>query len=116
MSFRLTARNITLAAMIFLMLWLLLWLGFLTDAAAQLRILWLLLALPPLMLVGYFLWCNRKAGYVWSGFMALGYFAQGVTVVLTSRTDAGFGAVEVFLSLLLFSAASMTLRARRQNV
>jgi len=115
MNFRFSARTLVLIAMILLMLWLLLWLGFLTHADRQQRILWLVLALLPLAIVGYFLWHDRKGGFVWCGFMALGYFAQGVTVTLTSKSDAGSGAVEVFLSLLLLTAASAALRARRQN-
>jgi len=115
MNFRFSARALVLTAMILLMLWLLLWLGFLTHADRQQRILWLVLALLPLVIVGYFLWRDRKGGFAWCGFMALGYFAQGVTVAFISKSDAGSGAVEVFLSLLLFSAASAALRARRQN-
>ncbi|MDE2090936.1 MAG: DUF2069 domain-containing protein [Gammaproteobacteria bacterium] len=96
------------------MIWLLVWLGLLTHADTHERVLWLVLALLPLSPVAYFLWRDRKGGYAWCGFLALGYFAQGLTVVLTSRSDAGYAAVELFLSILLFIAASAALRARRR--
>ncbi|HVC37031.1 MAG TPA: DUF2069 domain-containing protein [Gammaproteobacteria bacterium] len=115
MNFRFTGRTLVLTAMSLLMIWLLSWLGFLTHADRQQRSMWLVLALLPLVIVGYFLWRDRKGGYAWCGFIALGYFAQGVTVVLTSKSDAGYAAVEVFLSLLLFTAASAALRMLRKN-
>lgn len=96
------------------MIWLCVWLGLLTYADRQQRILWLALALLPLVIVGYHVWRYRKSGFAWCGFMSLGYFAQGVTVVLTSKSDAGYASVEIFLSLLLFTAASAALRANRQ--
>jgi len=115
MNFRFSGRMLALAAMGVLVIWLLVWLGLLTYADTQERVLWLVLALLPLAPVGYFLWRDRKGGYAWCGFLALGYFAQGITVVLTSKSDAGYAAVEVLLSMLLFIAASAALRARRRH-
>ncbi|MGH8282795.1 MAG: DUF2069 domain-containing protein [Gammaproteobacteria bacterium] len=114
MKLRFGGRSLALAALTLLGLWLLLWLGILTHTSMRERIVWLALALPPLVVVGYFVVRDLKSGFVWCGFISLGYFAQGITVSLTSKTDAGFGTVEVFLSLLLFTAASAALRARRQ--
>jgi uncharacterized membrane protein len=114
MNLRFTGRALTLATIFLLMLWLIFWFGFLTRADLQQRVTWLMLVLLPLMIVGYFLWRDREAAFVWSGFIALGYFAQGVTVVLTSKSDADYAAMEVFLSLLLFSAASATSRMRHR--
>lgn len=110
-----TGRTLALTAMILLAVWLCIWLGFLTVAGMQERILWLCLALLPLLLVAYPVWNNRKSGFAWCGFMALGYFAQGITVLLTSKSDAGYASVEIFLSLLMFIAASAALRALRQR-
>ncbi|HVA55324.1 MAG TPA: DUF2069 domain-containing protein [Gammaproteobacteria bacterium] len=112
MNFRLSGRALTLATTGLLVIWLFVWLGLLTYADAQQRILWLMLTLLPLAPVGYFLWRDRKGGYAWCGFLAIGYFAQGITVVLTSKSNAGYAAVEVLLSMLLFIAASAALRAR----
>ncbi|HVC27936.1 MAG TPA: DUF2069 domain-containing protein [Gammaproteobacteria bacterium] len=114
MNFRLSGRALTLAAMGLLVIWLLLWLGLLTYANRQQRILWLSLALLPIVIAGYHVWCNHKSGFAWCGFISLGYFAQGVTVVLTSKSDAGYAAVEMFLSLLCFIAASAALRVHRR--
>lgn len=116
MNFRFNGRGLMLAVMIFLWLWLLIWLGFLTRATTQEHSVWLMLTFLPLMIVGYFVLRDLKVGFVWCGFLALGYLAQGITVALTSKSDAGYGAIEVFLSLLLFTAASATLRARRQTI
>lgn len=112
MSLRFSGRGLTLIALAALGLWLLLWLGWLTQAAFSQRALWLVLALAPLIIVSVFVATDKKNGFAWCGFLSLGYFAQGVTVTLTSRSDAAYGAVEIFLSLLLFMAASVTLRAR----
>ncbi|MGH8397704.1 MAG: DUF2069 domain-containing protein [Gammaproteobacteria bacterium] len=114
MNLRFNSRSLTLAALTVLGLWLLLWLGFLTHAGMQERIVWLILALVPLVIVSFFVLRNLKGGFVWCGFISLGYFAQGITVTLTSKTDTGFGTVEIFLSLLLFTATSAALRGRRQ--
>ena len=114
MSLRFSGRGLTLGALGALGLWLALWLGWWTHATAGERVLWLLLTLVPLVIVTLFVARNVKGGFAWCGFLSLGYFAQGITVTLTSRTDAGYGTVEIFLSLLLFTATSAALRARRQ--
>jgi len=115
MKLRLTGRALSLGALVLLGLWLLVWLGLLTQATAAERITWLVLALIPIAIIAYFVARNIKSGFVWCGFVSLGYFAQGITVTLTSRSDSDYGAVEIFLSLLLFTAASISLRARRQT-
>ncbi|MGH8280136.1 MAG: DUF2069 domain-containing protein [Gammaproteobacteria bacterium] len=114
MSIRLSGRALVLAALVLLVLWLFPWLGWLTEARPAQRITWLVLALAPLAVTGFFVSRDSVGGFAWSGFLSLAYFAQGVTVVLTSRSDAGFAAVEIFLSLLLFSAAGAALRLRRR--
>lgn len=115
MSLHFSGRSLTLTALAVLGLWLLLWLGWLTQATLSQRALWSVLALTPLISVSVFVAADKKNGFAWCGFLSLGYFAQGVTVTLTSRSDAIYGAVEIFLSLLLFMAASVVLRARRQK-
>lgn len=110
MSLRFTGQTLSLAALSLLGLWLLAWLGWLTQATLAERSLWLVLALAPLVILGYFVSRNSRGGYAWCGFLSLAYFAQGVTIVLTSKSDADFAAVEIFLSLLVFSAASAALR------
>lgn len=115
MNLRFSGRGLTLGALVALGIWLVLWLGWWTRATASERVLWLILALAPLVIVSFFVVRNVKSGFVWCGFLSLGYFAQGITVTLTSRSDAIYGAVEIFLSLLLFTAASATLRARRRQ-
>lgn len=115
MNIRLTGRTLALTALGLLGLWLLLWLGWLTQASAAQRATWLVLALAPLVLLGYFAACDSAGGLAWCGFLSLAYMAQGITVVLTSHSDANYAAVEIFLSLLLFSAASAALRLRKRK-
>ncbi len=116
MKTRFSGRALVLAALGLLAIWLSVWLGVLTTAAdTNERILWLCLPLLPLAIVSYHVWRERKAGFACCGFLALGYLAQGVTTVLTSKSDAGYASMEVFLSLLLFTAASAALRAGRQH-
>lgn len=114
MNLRFTGQALSLTALTLLGLWLFVWLGLLTQATPSEHSLWLVLALAPLVILGYFVSRNSQNGYAWCGFLSLAYFAQGITVVLTSHSDAGFAAVEIFLSLLVFSAASAALRLRQK--
>lgn len=111
MNLRISGRGMTLIALGALGIWLLFWLGWWSRATANQHVTWVMLALAPLIIVTIFVVRDLKYGFVWCGFVSLGYFAQGITVTLTSRSDAGYAAVEIFLSLLLLMAASITLRA-----
>ncbi|MGH8371667.1 MAG: DUF2069 domain-containing protein [Gammaproteobacteria bacterium] len=97
-----------------LMLWLTIWIGILTRATPAQHVFWLLLALVPLLIVAAAVWLDVKGGYAWCGFLSLGYLAQGITVAWTGAAQAYAGAIEIFLSILLFAAASSALRARRR--
>ncbi|MDE2235077.1 MAG: DUF2069 domain-containing protein [Gammaproteobacteria bacterium] len=110
-----SGRALALSAMVLLAAWLCLWLVALTQANIRERVVWMSLALLPLLLVAYPVWRGQKAGFAWCGFLALGYFAQGITVLLTSKSDGGYASMEVSLSLLLFIAASAALRGLRRN-
>lgn len=110
-----TGRAPVLIVLGVLLTWLVIWLGALTVATREQRIFWLALGLIPLMLVAVAVWRNTKAGYTWCGFVSLGYLAQGITVAWTSTAQAYAGAVEIFLSIVLFAVASGALRARRQT-
>lgn len=98
-----------------LFLWLAIWLGALAVASPAQRAVWLMLALLPLLIVALPVWRNKKGGYAWCGFLSLGYLAQGITVAWTGASHAYTGAVEIFLSILLFATASGALRARRRS-
>lgn len=108
-------RESTLALLIALMLWLAVWLGVLVKTTPAMRTLWLLLALLPLLIVAYYVWRNAKSGYAWGGFVSLAYLAQGIAVAWTGAAQAWAGTLEIFLSILLFAAASGALRARRRG-
>ncbi|HSN17592.1 MAG TPA: DUF2069 domain-containing protein [Gammaproteobacteria bacterium] len=108
MRLHFTGRNLARAAFLALVLWLGLWLGVLANAPANVRMAWAALSLLPLAILAPFLFRGVKAGYGWAGFVSLGYFAQGIAVTLGSRSV--YGAVEIFLSILLFFSASAALR------
>ncbi|HET7922651.1 MAG TPA: DUF2069 domain-containing protein [Gammaproteobacteria bacterium] len=110
-----SGRALIASLLILLMTWLAMWLGVLVDASPTLRGLWLSLALIPLLLVAAGVWFNLKGAYAWCGFVSLGYLAQGIAVAWTGDAHAWAGAVEIFLSMLLFAAASGALRARRSQ-
>ena len=99
-----------------LCLWLALWLGILANAPASVRLVWLAASLLPLAILAPFLLRGVKSGLAWAGFLSLVYFAQGVAVALSSRSGALYGALEIFLSILLFFSASATLRELRSGV
>lgn len=113
---RLAPRRALRAALAALILWLAVWLGWLTAARSLERLTWLALALPPLLLVLPWALRGTAGALAWCGFLALGYFAQGVTVMLVSAGDARFGAVEAVLSLALFVAAAGALRSVRRDL
>lgn len=114
MRFPHNGRSPVILILALMMLWLAIWLGVLVAAAPAQHALWLSLALLPLLIVTLAVWRNTKGGYAWSGFLSLGYLAQGITVVWTDATQLYAGAVEIILSVLMFAAASSALRARRQ--
>ena len=111
MNFRFSGRVLARAAFLALALWLALWLGALATAPAPVRLVWAVASLLPLALLAPFLFRGSKAGYAWAGFLSLAYFAEGITVTLGSRSV--FGAVEIFLSILLFFGAAAALREQR---
>lgn len=108
MKFQLSGRMLARAAFLALSAWLALWLGVLASAPPSVRLTWAGLSLLPLALLAPFLFRGNKAGYAWAGFLSLGYFAQGIAVTLGSRSI--HGAVEIFLSILLFFGAAAALR------
>ena len=113
MSWRFTGRMLARGAFMALAFWLAIWLGMLATAPANVRLVWTGASLLPLALLAPFLFRGTKAGYGWAGFLSLAYFAQGITVTLGSRSV--YGAVEIFLSILLFFGASAALRELRAN-
>lgn len=111
MKFRLSGRLLARSAFMALAAWLALWLGVLAVAPPQLRLIWAAASLLPLALLAPFLFRGTKAGYAWSGFLSLAYFAQGIAVTLGSRSING--AVEIFLAILLFFSSTAAMRELR---
>ncbi|HET7649229.1 MAG TPA: DUF2069 domain-containing protein [Gammaproteobacteria bacterium] len=113
MRFQYAGRAPVILVLALMMLWLAVWLGVLVTAGPAQHALWLSLALLPLLIVMLAVWRDMKGGFAWSGFLSLGYLAQGITVVWTGATQTYAGIVEIILSVLMFAAASGALRARR---
>ena len=113
MKLRLTGRLLARSAFMALAAWIALWLGVLAHAPPNVRLTWAVLSLLPLALLAPFLFRGTKAGYTWGGFLSLGYFAEGVAVTWGSHSVNG--AVEIFLSILLFFGASAALRELRSS-
>lgn len=116
MTLRYSGRYLVRGAFVLLAGWLVLWLGLLGNAPAAVRLAWAAMSLLPLAVLAPFLFRGGKGGYAWSGFLSLAYFAQGVAVALASTSGAIYGAVEIFLSILLFFSASAALRELRAAV
>jgi uncharacterized membrane protein len=112
MNFRLNGRTLVRGAFLALALWIGFWLGVLAVAPPQIRLIWAGLSLLPLVILAPFLFRGGKTAYGWAGFLSLGYFAQGIAVTLGSRSLNG--AVEIFLSILLFFGAAAALRELRR--
>ncbi|HEU5398514.1 MAG TPA: DUF2069 domain-containing protein [Gammaproteobacteria bacterium] len=111
MSLRFSGRVLARGAFLVLAVWLAVWLGILAAAPGSVRLVWAGLSLLPLALLAPFLFRGTKAGYTWAGFLSLGYFAQGIAVTLGSRSV--HGAIEIFLSILLFFGATAALREQQ---
>ncbi|HET7175301.1 MAG TPA: DUF2069 domain-containing protein [Gammaproteobacteria bacterium] len=112
MNLRFTGRVLARGAFMALAAWLAVWLGVLATAPASVRLVWAGVSLLPLTLLAPFLFRGSKAGYTWAGFLSLGYFAQGIAVTLGSHSVNG--AVEIFLSILLFFGATAALREQQR--
>lgn len=108
MKLRFTGRTLVRGAFLALVLWIGFWLGVLALAPPQVRLIWAGLSLFPLAILAPFLFRGGKSAYGWAGFLSLGYFAQGIAVTLGSRSLNG--AVEIFLSILLFFGATAALK------
>lgn len=108
MKFRFSGRSLVRGTFLALVLWLGFWLGVLGVAPPQIRLIWAGLSLLPLAILAPFLFRGSKTAYGWAGFLSLGYFAQGIAVTLGSRSLNG--AVEIFLSILLFFGSTAALR------
>ena len=108
MNLRFTGRTLVRGAFLALVLWIGFWLGVLAVAPPQVRLIWAGLSLFPLAVLAPFLFRGGKTAYGWAGFLSLGYFAQGIAVTLGSRSLNG--AVEIFLSILLFFGATAALK------
>jgi uncharacterized membrane protein len=108
MNFRLRGSTLARGAFMALALWIGFWLGVLALAPPQIRLIWAGLSLFPLAILAPFLFRGLKSAYGWAGFLSLGYFAQGIAVTLGSRSLNG--AVEIFLSILLFFGATAAMR------
>jgi uncharacterized membrane protein len=113
MRHRFSGRLLARAAFMALAFWLATWLGVLATATASVRLVWAGASLLPLALLAPFLFRGSKTGYGWAGFLSLAYFAQGITVTLGSRSI--YGAVEIFLAILLFFGATAALRELHAN-
>lgn len=111
MRLMLDGRLFARSAFMALSAWLALWLGVLAVAPPELRLVWAAASLLPLALLAPFLFRGTQAGYAWAGFLSLAYFAQGIAVTLGSRSL--HGAVEIFLSILLFFGSTAALRELR---
>ena len=108
MKLQFSGKLLARGAFMALALWIALWLGVLAAAPPTVRLVWAAVSLLPLALLAPFLFRSTKAGSSWAGFLSLGYFAQGVAVTWGSRSVNG--AVEIFLSILLYFGASAALR------
>ena len=111
MKLRFTGSLLARTAFMALAAWVALWLGGLAQAPPNVRLAWAAASLLPLALLAPFLFRGTKAAYTWAGFLSLGYFAQGVMVTWGSHSING--AVEIFLSILLYFGASAALRSLR---
>lgn len=115
MTLRYSGRLLVRGAYTLLAGWLVVWLALLGNAPLPVRLTWSAVSLLPLAVLAPFLFRGSKGGYAWAGFLSLGYFAQGVAVALASASGAVYGAVEVFLSILLFFSASAALKEWRAS-
>lgn len=113
MSLRFSSRLLVRVCFAALGLWLIAWLGLFANASLAVRLTWAALSLLPLVILAPFLLRGTRGGFAWTGFLSLAYFAQGVAVALASHAGSIYGAVEIFLSILLFVSASAALRDQR---
>ncbi|HET7371483.1 MAG TPA: DUF2069 domain-containing protein [Gammaproteobacteria bacterium] len=107
-------RKMTLAATGALAVWLLLWFGWLRPARAIPAVA-ALVAILPLLIVGWPLIRDRASAYAWCGFIALGYMAHALTEIFAGAADQWLAIVELALVAILYIASGAALRTRRSQ-
>lgn len=108
-------RALTLFAGAGLLVWLTLWFGWLAPPRSLSPAFAASIAVFPLLAVAYPLIADRRAGYAWCGFIALGYMAHALTEIFAGTRDRRLALVELVLVGVLFVASGAAYRARRRG-
>ncbi|HET6726033.1 MAG TPA: DUF2069 domain-containing protein [Gammaproteobacteria bacterium] len=111
-----TPRTLTIAAAGALAALLLAWFAWLSPPRTMSPVVAAVIAILPLLLVGWPLIRDRAAAYAWCGFIALGYMAHALTEIFAGATDQRLAIVELVLVAILFVASGAALRMRRAQV
>jgi uncharacterized membrane protein len=109
-----SARAVAAAALWLLAAWVLLWHLWLAPPANASPPLVGLLAVSPLLPV-LALWLTRpRPGLIWGALIGLGYFAHGVTELLTAPRLRVPASIEALLVLVLIGALWLATRAEQR--
>lgn len=109
-----SARAVAAAALWLLAAWVLLWHLWLAPPANASPPLVGLLAVSPLLPV-LGLWLSRpRLGLIWGALIGLGYFAHGVTELLSAPRLRVAASVEALLVLVLIGALWLATRAEQR--
>lgn len=73
------------------------------------------LAVLPLLILAVPLWRGARTAYGWTGFVALGYMAHGLTEAVANPADRLLATAEAGIAIALLLSVSMALRARRRH-
>ncbi len=107
-----TARYLTLISYFGLLLLLVVWNTWLAPSLRFPTALVLLVFVSPLLLPLRGLLHGRPYTHVWTSFLALAYFAHGISEAYVDPRDRPYAVLEVALSLALFSSCLLYARLR----
>ncbi len=109
-------RNMSLGALLSLLLLLVAWYGWMAPPALSFGPVVLVLFLLPLVLPLPGMMQGRPRAFITASLLALIYLAHGVMEAYGSPAERWFALVEVMLSLFLFAAGLTFARLRRREI
>lgn len=106
------ARWLSLGSYLGLIGWVMAWIMFLGDVAAQHISIWLLLFVTPLLLPMRGVLAGRDKALIWGALVSLLYAVHGGVVAWSDSAQRGLGLAEAGLSLVYLVSASLFIRWR----
>ena len=110
------ARNLTLMGYLGTLILVFTWIWWLSPPQAISQMTATVVWFVPLLLPIWGIIKSKPFTYAWSGFLAVLYFSQALTTLISTPEEQGLAIVELLLTGLWLSGASMFSRWRGQEL